>query len=101
MIHMYKDEPLLQWPYQLLTVLCEVDEMMGNFRHRHAQMVHRMIGMKPGTGGSSGYQYLKSTVERHRIFVDLFDLSTYLIPNEYLPELPADIKARLGLKHGD
>ena len=73
---MYKDEPILQWPYQLLTVLCEVDqrpdpnptsstlilnlirigqvdEMMGNFRHRHAQMVHRMIGMKPGTGGQS------------------------------------------------
>jgi len=39
LIYMYKDEPILQWPYQLLTVLCEVDEMMGNFRHRHAQMV--------------------------------------------------------------
>ena len=25
-----------------------------------------MIGMKPGTGGSAGYMYLKSTVDRHR-----------------------------------
>ena len=39
LIYMYKDEPILQWPYQLIQSLCEVDEMMGNFRHRHAQMV--------------------------------------------------------------
>jgi tryptophan 2,3-dioxygenase len=28
----------------------------------HVLMVHRMIGSKQGTGGSSGYDYLKSTV---------------------------------------
>ncbi len=28
----------------------------------HVCMVHRMIGSKDGTGGSSGYQYLRSTV---------------------------------------
>jgi len=99
LIYMYKDEPILQWPYQLIQSLCEVDEMMGNFRHRHAQMVHRMIGMKPGTGGSAGYMYLKSTVDRHRVFTDLFDLSTYLIPAENLPPLPEELKQQLGLAH--
>ena len=44
-------------------------------RHRHAIMVHRMIGRKLGTGGSSGYSYLKATAERHKIFTDLFNLS--------------------------
>ena len=38
-------------------------------------MVHRMIGRKLGTGGSSGYSYLKATAERHKIFTDLFNLS--------------------------
>lgn len=28
----------------------------------HSMMVQRMIGSKVGTGGSSGYQYLKSTI---------------------------------------
>ena len=28
----------------------------------HVMMVQRMIGSKVGTGGSSGYQYLRSTV---------------------------------------
>ena len=28
----------------------------------HVCMVHRMLGSKAGTGGSSGYQYLRSTV---------------------------------------
>lgn len=28
----------------------------------HVCMVHRMIGSKAGTGGSSGYHYLRSTV---------------------------------------
>merc|ERR1711934_1277249 len=82
LISTYQSEPILTWPYQLLTELVEIDEMMGNWRHRHAQMVHRMLGMKSGTGGSSGYMYLRSTVDRHRIFTDLFDLSTYLIPSD-------------------
>ncbi len=59
-------------------------------------MVERMIGRKIGTGGSSGHAYLRSTAERHRIFGDLFQLSTFLIPRSSLPELPADVRRRLG-----
>ena len=59
-------------------------------------MVHRMIGAKVGTGGSSGHQYLMETVDKHRIFVDLFNLSTYLVPRSELPELPKELIEHLG-----
>jgi tryptophan 2,3-dioxygenase len=55
-----------------------------------------MIGRRIGTGGSSGHSYLRSTAERHRIFADLFELSTFLIPRSALPELPVDVRRRLG-----
>ena len=63
--------------------------------HRHALMVHRMLGTKIGTGGTSGHQYLKRTAERGRIFTDLWDLSSFLIPKSKLPELPEEIKRGL------
>ncbi|KAG8147676.1 hypothetical protein E2320_022852 [Naja naja] len=56
--------------------------------YNHVCMVHRMIGSKAGTGGSSGYQYLRSTVsDRYKVFVDLFNLSTYLVPRSWIPKL--------------
>lgn len=41
-----------------------------------------------GTGGISGYNYLKATIESHKIFNDLFNLSTFLIPRSSLPPIP-------------
>jgi tryptophan 2,3-dioxygenase len=38
----------------LLTLLMDIDEMLALWRYRHALMVQRMIGVKIGTGGSSG-----------------------------------------------
>ncbi|KAJ6668725.1 hypothetical protein lerEdw1_012208 [Lerista edwardsae] len=57
-------------------------------KDNHVCMVHRMIGSKAGTGGSSGYQYLRSTVsDRYKVFVDLFNLSTYLVPRHWIPRM--------------
>lgn len=95
-ISLYRDEPILHNPYQLLVQLEDVDELLTTWRYRHALMVHRMIGAKVGTGGSSGHKYLMSTVEKHRIFPDLFDIATYLIPHSELPELPEGLKKQLG-----
>ncbi|XP_070625312.1 tryptophan 2,3-dioxygenase isoform X3 [Bos indicus] len=54
----------------------------------HVCLVHRMLGSKAGTGGSSGYQYLRSTVsDRYKVFVDLFNLSTYLVPRHWIPKM--------------
>jgi len=59
-------------------------------------MVHRMIGSKLGTGGSSGYWYLKSTIERGRVFTDISQVTTYLIPRKDVPSLPSSIKKAMG-----
>lgn len=96
MIMLYRDEPLLQEPYRLLTALVDIDESLTLWRYRHALMVQRMIGTKIGTGGSSGVEYLRRTVESHRVFRDLFNLSTYLVPRSLLPPLPADLARDLG-----
>jgi tryptophan 2,3-dioxygenase len=95
-INLYRDEPILHLPYQLLVGVTEVDENLTLWRYRHAQMVHRMLGRKIGTGGSPGYDYLKETVERHKIFQDFFDLSTLLLPRSELPPLPENFKQSLG-----
>jgi tryptophan 2,3-dioxygenase len=96
LINLYRDEPILHLPFRLLTVLIDIDELLTAWRYRHALMVQRMIGSKIGTGGSSGYHYLRTTIDSHKIFVDLSNLSTFLIPRSALPELPADFEKNLG-----
>ena len=55
-----------------------------------------MIGVKIGTGGTTGHAYLKKTAEKHSVFRDIANLSTYIIPRSLLPELPEKIKQQLG-----
>ena len=100
LIHLYRDRPILHEPFRLLEKLVEVDEQLGLWRHRHAVMVHRMIGTKIGTGGSSGHQYLMKTAVSRRVFGDLFNLSTFLIPRSALPELPRRVARALDFAHG-
>ncbi|MFN8673258.1 MAG: tryptophan 2,3-dioxygenase family protein [Candidatus Sericytochromatia bacterium] len=94
-INLYRDFPILHVPFKILTYLLEMDELFSTWRYRHAVMVYRMIGTKIGTGGSSGYSYLKATIDAHRIFPDLFNLSTFLIPRSTLPALPEEIKNKM------
>jgi tryptophan 2,3-dioxygenase len=94
-INLYRDEPILHSPFKLLTNLVDIDELLTNWRYRHAQMVLRMLGRKIGTGGSSGHQYLSKTAEKHMIFSDFHNISTLLIPRSALPKLPASLKKQL------
>lgn len=96
LIQLYRDEPILHLPFRLLTILMDIDEQFTTWRYRHALMAHRMIGNKIGTGGSTGYNYLKATVDRYKVFTDLFNLSTFLIPRSKLPELPPEVRQNLG-----
>ncbi|HTT37057.1 MAG TPA: tryptophan 2,3-dioxygenase family protein [Burkholderiales bacterium] len=96
MIHLYRDEPIFHTPFRILTEIVAIDESLTLWRYRHALMVNRMIGSKIGTGGSAGQDYLKRTVEAHRIFTDYFDLSTYLVPRSMLPPLPEELQRQLG-----
>jgi tryptophan 2,3-dioxygenase len=100
-INLYRDEPILHIPYMFLNLLVEMDEQFTEWRYRHALMVHRIIGAKIGTGGSSGHQYLMSTVDKHRIFTDLFNLSTYLIPRSELPKLPEELTKKLSFSYNE
>jgi tryptophan 2,3-dioxygenase len=95
-IHLYRDEPILYGPFRYLTRLVEIDELFTAWRTRHAVMVQRMLGTKIGTGGSSGHDYLSRTTQQNRVFIDLFALSTYLIPRSSLPRLPDELHQSLG-----
>lgn len=95
LITLYQDEPILQTPNRLLSILLDIDELMTSWRMRHALMVHRMLGVKIGTGGSSGYHYLRASAAKHSVFKDLFSMSTFLIPRFSLPPLPEEIASRM------
>ncbi len=96
LINLYRDKPILNIPFNLLTELMNIDELLTTWRYRHAQMVMRMIGNKIGTGGSSGHDYLAATAEKHKIFKDLHNISSLLIPRSQLPEMPASVERNLG-----
>ncbi|ACQ79221.1 Tryptophan 2,3-dioxygenase [Beutenbergia cavernae DSM 12333] len=95
LLSLYRDEPLFQLPFRLLTALVEIDEGFTTWRQRHALMVHRMIGGRTGTGGTSGHAYLAAAARRHRVFGDLFDLPTFLLPRSALPALPDAVAHQL------
>jgi len=90
-INLYRNNPALQMPFQLLKDFMDIETAMRTFRTRHANMVQRMIGVKQGTGGSSGFYYLRSTASKHCIFNDLFNMSSYYLPENLLPTLPDKI----------
>ena len=102
LINLYHDEPILQVPFQVLLRLIEVDEGLSNWRWRHATMVKRMLGSKLGTGGSGGYSYLQQTTsEAYRVFSDLSNISTYMLPKDSLPSLPSAIESAMGFAYVD
>lgn len=96
LIYLYRDQPILQMPFQFLNLLVDIDEQLTTWRYRHALMAARMIGTRIGTGGSSGYQYLKESAEKSKIFTDLANLSSFLIPRSKLPPLPKELIQKLG-----
>ena len=99
LINLYRDQPILHLPYKFLRSLVELDHKISSWRFRHMQMVEKMLGQKIGTGGSSGQGYLKQTVDKHKLFTDLANISTLMISRKYLPELPADIVSTLGFNY--
>ncbi|XP_057319775.1 tryptophan 2,3-dioxygenase [Microplitis mediator] len=102
MITLYRDEPRFSQPHQILTALMDIDSLITKWRYNHVIMVQRMIGSQQlGTGGSSGYHYLKSTLsDRYKVFLDLFNLSTFLIPRNLIPPLTKQMKTKLSIAWG-
>jgi len=53
--------------------LLDIDEGIQEWRYRHVKMVERTIGHKMGSGGSSGVEYLSSTLF-NPVFKDLWEI---------------------------
>jgi len=63
--------------YQLAEKMVDIDDALSGWRHKHLLTVERIIGHKPGTGGSAGARYLASTLEK-RAFPELWELRSAL-----------------------
>lgn len=98
-ITLYRDLPAIHEPYRVLELLMDIDEGFTAWRHRHAQMVLRMIGRRIGTGGSAGAKYLEKSAERSRVFADLFNLATFLVPHSERPDLPESVAETMRFRY--
>src|SRR6266849_5363637 len=63
--------------YQLAEALLEHDEYFSLWRSHHIKMVERMVGTKPGTGGSEGVGYLQKTLDK-KFFPEIWEARTFL-----------------------
>ena len=63
--------------YRLGEVLVALDDQMAQYRWRHFVLVSRIIGYKPGTGGSAGVEWLRHTTD-FRYFPELWSVRTRL-----------------------
>jgi tryptophan 2,3-dioxygenase len=63
--------------FELCEALIDHDETFALWRARHVLMVERQIGGKPGTGGSSGAEYLRSTLGK-RFYPELWEARSQL-----------------------
>lgn len=67
----YRDERRHRDWIDVCERLTEFDELIVSWRLRHIQMVERTIGVKMGTGGSSGSSYLRVTLDK-KFFPELW-----------------------------
>lgn len=72
-LKVYEDSSQTNKDYQLAEALVTLDEAISVYRWRHFVTVHKIIGFKPGTGGSAGVGWLES-VPKHRFFPELWEL---------------------------
>ena len=63
--------------FEVAEALIDHDEAILLWRVRHVAMVERQIGTKPGTGGSSGSNYLRSTLDK-RFYPELWTVRAEL-----------------------
>ena len=59
LVELYRTDPARA---QVCERMVDIDEGIQEWRYRHVKMVERTIGEQPGTGGSAGVAYLRSTL---------------------------------------
>jgi tryptophan 2,3-dioxygenase len=74
------EAPQQYWDaYEMCEKLVDVEENFQLWRFRHVKTVERIIGFKPGTGGTSGVPFLKRALDL-TFFPELFDVRTEVGP---------------------
>jgi tryptophan 2,3-dioxygenase len=63
--------------HRVAELLLDHDEAVARWRFRHTLMAAREIGQRPGTGGSAGVRYLRSTLDK-RFFPELWAVRSQL-----------------------
>ncbi|QQS49187.1 MAG: tryptophan 2,3-dioxygenase [Acidobacteriota bacterium] len=76
-LDIYRDERGKRDWIDVCERLTEFDELIVSWRLRHIQMVERTIGVRMGTGGSSGASYLKNTLDK-KFFPELWEARSLL-----------------------
>jgi tryptophan 2,3-dioxygenase len=61
--------------YRLGEALVQLADQLSQYRWRHFVSVQRLLGLKPGTGGSDGVGWLRHITE-HRFFPELWSIRT-------------------------
>jgi tryptophan 2,3-dioxygenase len=61
--------------YRLAEALVGMADQLSQYRWRHFVSVQRLLGLKPGTGGSDGVGWLRHVTE-HRFFPELWSIRT-------------------------
>jgi tryptophan 2,3-dioxygenase len=74
LVNAYRTDPKTQG---ICERLVDLDEGFAEWRYRHVRMVERTIGVKPGTGGSPGAAYLRTTLGQN-LFPDLWEIRSRL-----------------------
>lgn len=77
LVDVYRDRERYADLFDLCEALLDHDEAFAHWRSRHVLMVERQIGGKTGTGGSSGAEYLRSTLGK-RFYPELWDVRSNL-----------------------
>lgn len=77
-VHVFRDTERYWDLYALAEKLMDVESLFQRWRFDHATAVERVIGLQPGTGGSSGVAFLRKALEL-RFFHDLYDVRTELM----------------------
>lgn len=73
--HIYERADQCFEEYEMCEKLVDIEGNLQRWRFRHVKTVERIIGLQPGTGGSSGVAFLKRALDL-RAFPELIDVRT-------------------------
>lgn len=75
----YHSHPALKDSAALVDGFLHFEQSVLLWRQRHARMIEMFIGRRPGTGGSSGVEYIDQTAAAYRIFTDLWRIRSLCV----------------------